>query len=134
MNDQQQTPGEQITVRGSFNFLYLAISGHATCLTPFLHSGFGSQALGVNGIAALVVILLYAGYSGSVAMVNFLYVWLFMMLLQRIKTGKLLREGCVVHSRYDGFPHFATKFVKSESAVRAGSVHVRPRWHIAHAV
>jgi hypothetical protein len=118
MNDQQQTPSEQITVRGSFNFLYLLLSGHVTCLTPFLHVGFGSEALGINGLAALVVILLYATYTGSTVMVNFLYVWLFMMLVQRIKTGSMRRQGHVIHSRYDGFPHLATRFVKSEQAAR----------------
>jgi hypothetical protein len=118
MHDQQQTPNEQMTVRGSFNFLYLAINGHATCFTPFLHYGFGSEALGVNGIAGLVVILLYIAFSGSPAMVTFLYVWLFMMLMQRIKTTMMRREGYVIHSRYDGFPFLAKKLVKSERAAR----------------
>lgn len=118
MHDQQQTPSEQMTVRGSFNFLYLAINGHATCFTPFFRYGFGSEALGVNGVAGLVVILLYSAFSGSPAMVNFLYVWLFMMLMQRIKTTMMRREGCVIHSRYDGFPFLSKKLIKNERMAR----------------
>ena len=117
MHDQQQNIGDKLTVRGGFNFLYLAINGHATCFTPFLHSGFGSEALGVNGVAGLVVILLYIAYSGSPAMVTFLYVWLLMMLMQRIKTTTMRRQGYVIHSRYDGFPLLA-KLIKSERAAR----------------
>lgn len=118
MYDQQQNVGEKFTARGGLNFLYLLVSGHATCLTPFMRRGFGSEALGLNGIAALVIILLYAAHTGSQAMISFLVFWLFALLLQRIKTGLLWRQGVVPHSRYDGEPWLALKLVKSEQAAR----------------
>jgi hypothetical protein len=118
MQDQQRTPGDQITVRGTFNFLHLLINGHATCFTPFLHDGFGCEALGVNGVAAFVIILLYMNYTGSAMMLNFLVVWLVAMLMQRVKSVSLRRQGHVIHSRYHGRSILAKLFKNEAFAQR----------------
>jgi hypothetical protein len=115
MNNPSQ-PQERVTLRGSFNVVYFLASSHALCLTPFLHHSFGSEAFGMQGLAALLMILVYGGETRSAAMGNFLLLWLAAFVLQRLRTFSLFQRGERMHSRYGGYPWLAVRlpFVKSE--------------------
>jgi hypothetical protein len=100
-----QQKGGGFGIRGVINLLYLVVSGHATCVTPFVRRNFGSEALGRNGAIALIILVVYmVAYPTHRALVNLGGLWFLMVILQRLKTGRLLRKGFVVHSRFDGEP------------------------------
>lgn len=97
-------PGDGLTIRGSFNVFYVAIGGLATTLTPFLRTNFGSEALGFNGLAALVVILVYFTAYPSVGVAHFFWYWFLALIVQRGRTFWLHSQGRYPHSRYIGDP------------------------------
>src|ERR1700677_2579659 len=95
---------DPINARNGMNLLVLLANAHATTLTVFIRQGFGSEALGINGIIAAVMLLLYAGFSNSPEMITFFWVWLAAVGYQRIYGIKQRQKGQVVHSRYAGSP------------------------------
>lgn len=99
----QQQPNQGLTFRTGFNLLYLLASAHATCLTVFMRHSFGSEALGLNAIGALGLMVIYVGFTNSHAMAAFLTAWLVVLLCQRIRTYWLWRQGRIMHSRYEGY-------------------------------
>jgi hypothetical protein len=101
----QQQQGGGLGVGGVVNLIYVLVSGHATCLTPFVRRNFGSEALGRNGAVAMLIIVFYmAAYPRHVAVGQFGTLWFAMLILQRLKTGWLMRKGTVLHSYDDGYP------------------------------
>jgi hypothetical protein len=106
-------------MRGAVNLLYVLVSGHATCVTPFVRRNFGREALGRNGAVAFVILFLYmATYPRHLALQQFTFYWFVMLILQRLKTLYLVRRGRSSHSRYDGDPYlgFLLPFVKEYKA------------------
>jgi len=116
-NPQQH---DSFNIRSSLNVLYLLLSGHATCLTVFLRRGFGVEALGINGVMAFTMILLYAAATQDAFVAIFFWAWLVALIAQRIETYRLVRRGRIEHSRYDGWPSVAMllPFVKTEFAAK----------------
>ncbi|HEY4309149.1 MAG TPA: hypothetical protein VGN12_06825 [Pirellulales bacterium] len=107
-------------IRGGFHWLYLLVSGHATCMTVFTRHSFGVEALGANGLAALGVIFAYLCYSNSPAVFLFGEVWFVALALQRIVTFIRVRFGWRAHSRYEGYPWlgFLVPFVRREDTAK----------------
>lgn len=116
---QQQTPGEQITLPGTFNLLVILLSAHATCLRVFLRYGFGSEALGANGLGAFLLILAYAGFSNSPEMLTYFWLWFAALIAQRCRTGVLAATGRREHSRYNGWPWLTGLVTRNELAAKA---------------
>ncbi len=111
-NNHQHNPFD---MRAAVNLMYVVVSGHATCVTPFVRRNFGREALGRNGAMAFVILFLYmAAYPRHVALQQFTLWWFVMLVLQRLKTGYLVSRGRSPHSRYDGYPYvgFLLPFVK----------------------
>ena len=101
----QQQQGGGLGVGGVVNLLYVLVSGHATCVTPFVRRNFGSEALGRNGAVAMFIIVFYmAVYPRHGALLDFGGLWLLMLILQRLKTGWLMRKGVALHSQEVGHP------------------------------
>ncbi len=109
---------DPFNVRTGVNLLALAANGYATTMTPFLRRGFGSEALGINGIVAALIILVYAGATHCPEMITFFWVWLGFVAYQRIYGLNLRRQGHVVHSRYAGWPEVGLRFTKSAKIAR----------------
>jgi hypothetical protein len=121
LNPHSQQQGGGLTFRDSVNLFYVLVSGHATCVTPFVRRNFGSEALGRNGAVAMLTIVLYMMvYPRHRILVDFGAVWFVMFVLQRVKTGWLLRQGRVLHSRDDGYPWlgFLIPLVKRDKTAR----------------
>ena len=96
----------------------MVANGYATTVTVFLRRGFGSESLGVNGIVAALIILLYGGFTNSPEMITVFWVWLGAVAYQRVYGFRQRANGQVVQSRYAGDPVVARFFTKSERVAR----------------
>lgn len=115
MFPQQNQPqqSEQAKSGDPIGVLYFIANTHATCITPFLRTGFGSEALGFPGLFALGILLFCMG--AEPLMVAWLLAWLLAVVVQRIITLREIRRGAVIHSRYAGRPILMNlPFVKKE--------------------
>jgi hypothetical protein len=113
-----QGNNDPFDVRTGINLLGILANGHATTVTPFLRRGFGSEALGINGVVGAIIILLYAGVTNSPEMVTFWWVWIAAVAYQRLYSVKQRQNGNVVHSRYAGWPEVGMRFAKTEKVAR----------------
>jgi hypothetical protein len=105
-NPQQESQGPS---RGAvLGLVLLVANAHATCVTVFTRSHFGVEALGVPGVAALVLMLAY-GCLRAPEMFVYLGCWLVALIIQRIGTFRLVRQGWRAHSRYAGYPALAMR-------------------------
>jgi hypothetical protein len=105
-NPQQESQGPS---RGAvLGLVLLVANAHATCVTVFTRSHFGVEALGVPGVAALVLMLAY-GCLRAPEMFVYLGCWLVALIIQRIGTFRLVRRGWRAHSRYAGYPALAMR-------------------------
>jgi hypothetical protein len=100
----QQQGKEESGPRTSLNVLYFFASGWAWCLLPFLRCNLGTNAIGVRGIVAFIVMWAYAALAPCPELVPFFGVWLVVVIIQRLRTAQLVRRGVVMHSRYAGDP------------------------------
>lgn len=119
MNQQHQTDDHDM--RGAFNLTYGLLNSYASCLTPFLRTDFGKEALGLNGLAAGFLIMAWGSFANSEVMWIFFLLWILAMLKQRIKGIQNCRNGVVVHSRYNGYPWLSFKLfprLKDETQAR----------------
>jgi hypothetical protein len=113
-----QEKNDPFNTRTGVNLLGVLVNGGATTVTPFLRRGFGSEALGLNGILAGLIILLYGGFTNSPEMMTFFWVWLIAVAYQRLYGFRQRANGQVVHSRYAGDPVVGRRFAKSERVAR----------------
>jgi hypothetical protein len=112
-----QQPNERFTNKDSFNVLCLVMASHATSITVFTHTGFGTNALGKRGLAALVLLVMVAAFAGSSFMGWYILAFLVASLVQRIATAKMSRAGQRPHSLSDGRP-FLIRLVRNERTAR----------------
>jgi len=97
---QQQEWGRKDT----FNVLMVfAWSYQRALLVPF-RSGYGSEALGVPGVGALVLMLVWAGFSGDPLMWIWIGFWMLCLVCRRLETARLTAKGERIHSKWDGHP------------------------------
>jgi hypothetical protein len=118
MQPSQQREQAQPEYRNSMGDAYLFAQIHSTCITPFIRADFGTEALGLNGFLAFVLLLFTIGIAPEFQIYFFL--WLFAVICQRIRTARRERSGQIGHSRYNGWPWLAMKFprVKSEKTAK----------------
>jgi hypothetical protein len=105
MNQNRQE--NQFGMRESFNLLYAACKIHAFCFWPIIRRDFGTDALGFPAFFALVLMLLVGSLGRIPEMFPYLGLWLVMLICQRARTFRLVRQGAVWHSRYEGTPWLA---------------------------
>ena len=117
-NDQEPQPS--VKPSDSMHLLYLIVSGHSACLTPFIRHSFGLECFRLDAIVALFMIVGYGSMGRHPEMLIFLYVWLGVMLIQRIVSTVRTRRGWIEHTRYAGYPWLAMKvpFVRKELTAR----------------
>ena len=106
---QQQTPGDKLTAAEGFNVAMLIMKSHATAITVFLRTDFGSEGIGVAGLGAIFLIIAMGGCSGDVLMYYYLIAFIIATVLQRIRTFRNWWRGNHQHSYYDGYPWLALK-------------------------
>ena len=111
----QKPPGDQITIRGSFNALVAFCGIHARCVTPFLRTGVGSASQGLFTFIAGAVIFFAAVANKDEPLLIFWFWWLALSIRQWVKARG---TGNVIHSRYDGAPVVGMLFIKDEGEAR----------------
>jgi len=105
-----QNPQEQ-PKKPSLDVPYRAAQGYATCVTVFLHEGFGKRALlGWPGVIAFVIV--WAMSFADPVMGGFFWLWCLAFIGQCIDTQKRLTQGKAISSRYQGFPKLAMKLFR----------------------
>ena len=115
---QTKRPGENAGV--AFQVAYTLANAHATCLTVFVRSRFGTRALGLNGLLAMVLIPLYGALATAPEMFPFGVAWLAVLACRRAGSLRLARRGVREHSAYDGWPWLALlcPFVRREGTAK----------------
>jgi hypothetical protein len=123
MKQQNQEQGfGRPSMNQSFGALYFAANCFALCFTPFLRRDFGRNAIGIAGLGAGGLILLWGSYSNTPALWWYFIAWLLALIGCRVRTFQNSIKGTALHSYYDGYPWLAFKLfprMKSESNARA---------------
>jgi hypothetical protein len=107
MNQKQNQNQQQFGMRESCNLMYALAKIHAMCFWPIIRRDFGTDALGRPAGFALVLMLLVGGLGRIPEMFPYVGLWLFMLLYQRSRTAKLVKQGTIWHSFYEGYPAIA---------------------------
>lgn len=117
---KQQGPGDQITMKGTFDGLYFGCLCHSTALSVPMRRGYGREALGMNGFGAMVILLVAWGADTTGIMMMYFWLWFCALLFQRLITVANRKKGIIPHSRYSGWPYVAMAFpgVKRESQAK----------------
>jgi hypothetical protein len=109
MFEFQQQRDDRNDMKGSFNFAYVLLKGHALTGRVFTSTDFGSESMGFAGIVGFMAILVYGGMMNSYAMFLFLIAYLLAVIAQRMKQFRNRRNGVILHSHYNGYPWLALK-------------------------
>ena len=112
--EPQQFPSDR-QMRGA---LMWVCQGIAMSVQVFVRRGFGPQLLSVRGGMAALILFLVTGFGKDRGLFYYMLAFLFMLLVQRIHTTKLLRQGMRTHSRYDGVPVLAMTFTRKEETAK----------------
>jgi hypothetical protein len=95
--------------------LYLLCVIHSTCITVFLRTRVGREALGFRGLLALGLLLVCC--AGDPLMIWWVVAFLAAVLVQRIITRRATSKGAVIHTLYGGTPlMMKLPFVKKEQS------------------
>lgn len=108
LQSHSKRPGENAGF--IFNWIYLLAASHATCFLVFFRCRCGTHAFGLNGLFALLMIVVYAGVAEATEMFPFLVLWLAFLCIRRGESVTMARRGQVEHSRYSGWPWLAIRF------------------------
>ena len=113
----QKPPGDQITLRGTFNWLYVICLLHSRMITPFFRADIGECAQGFLTAAAGALIF-YAGCAmEDQVMMYFFTAWLCAVMAQRWTRPK----DRLIHSAFEGRPAMAMllcPFIKDEALAK----------------
>jgi hypothetical protein len=103
-NGNQKSGFDQLDKRDAFTIVFVFLKSLATCIVVFTRHTLGPDALGWNGIGALLLILLYGTFANVPEMLAFLCFWLIALAVQRVRTACAIGCGLKLHSRDGGVP------------------------------
>ncbi len=109
----QQQQNEGMTWQRSSNLVFWLCLMHQRALTIPMRRKYGVQALAWPCVWALVMMLLWMGFSGDRMMGVWILFWLGCFILRRIEALRLKCTNAPVHSGYDGWPFDAIRFLFS---------------------
>jgi hypothetical protein len=117
---QQEQPQQQNDFRQAVNVCFAIANAHAACITPFIRHSFGSNYPGICGLFAVILMFFTAAESRDPRMLDYLAIWMVVVVLQRIRSFALRRRGLSVHSYYAGLPWLAmlVPFSKTENQAK----------------
>jgi hypothetical protein len=120
MQEQKQGQFDQPTMRETVNWVYVIAKGMAAAVWPFFRCDFGVHALGGAGVAAALIIVLFAVGQRAPEMMTYFYAWLVLTLWHGARARKLERKGVIQHSRWAGRSWLTLKlpFVRKNSTAR----------------
>jgi len=95
--------------RNGINVFYLLISGLATAFAVFFRRSFGGEAIGINAVAAIVIMLFFMmAYPQSGGLSLFFCLWWGALVLQRLGHFYRRLRGIGLHSQFDGITWLET--------------------------
>jgi hypothetical protein len=108
--DQQQ----QRQPNNGIDPAYFAANALATVAAVFIRCDFGREAMGMHAFVAFLGLISFYLGTADKAVGFFVYLWFSFLILQRVRTSRMLRNR-IVHSHYNGYPWLAMKmpFVRS---------------------
>jgi len=117
----QQKQSEPLSMRESFDIMYVFASALSLGLTVFTRCQFGTEAFGLRGLAAAVVIFVYVGSTGSQWMMIYFVAWLLALVCRRAESETAAKRGELRHTYYNGHPWLILTlmpFIKDEQTAR----------------
>ena len=90
------TEKKELEFGDKVNVAILLMRGYQTCFTPFLRYKMGTEALGINGVVAFAIQVIYVQATQDVMMLRGLGFWCLLVVLQRIDADKS------AHSMFEG--------------------------------
>lgn len=104
---QQREPFQDI--RTGFNLLWHLVNGYATAIVPFIRKDFGTAFFGLNGVVAVLVMMVFGAMENDDTMLRYMFLWFIFVAAHRLDAARNYRKGKVIHSRYVGNSWLATK-------------------------
>jgi hypothetical protein len=104
-----QERGQIYNPAQTFDLLFFFLAGHIACFLPFLRKHFGTDALGMNALAAMGLMFLYAGFAPCPEMGYFAVAWFACVAFHRVVTLAMVAKGWESHSRNPGLPWLAMR-------------------------
>ncbi len=98
---QQQNPRQPEKKSDPIWWIHFLCNALASCVTPFIRTGFGLEGIGAAGVLSAVMLFVLAG--ASPLMTYWLIAWFIAVIIQRIITFRNVNRGLIVHSRYGGY-------------------------------
>jgi len=118
MQQQQQQLDFSEKLKRDFNICHFLFLIHQRAIVVVCRDKWGTQALGLPCLLAFIMMMLWYVFTHDNLMLLWIGFWLLCLAKRRIQSVRLARRGVVLHSRYDGWPFDAMKFVKSENAAK----------------
>jgi hypothetical protein len=106
---QQQQQDNGPDKKQSLDIIYSLCLMHQRAMVVPLRKGWGKEALGLPCLLALGLMFFWAGFSRDPLMWGYLGFWFLCQMVRRLESLRLAARGIKVHSRYDGWPHFALR-------------------------
>jgi hypothetical protein len=101
----EQKREELATKKDAFTALMMFLRAHQLALTLPFRKYYGAEALGFPGLWAFVLIVGWAAVSRDPLMWVWLAIWLVTLVVRRVETMKLVRQGKRLHTMHDGTPY-----------------------------
>jgi hypothetical protein len=98
--------------RNVFNIATIAADVHTACIRPLTRMRMGTRGMGAAGFWAMLAIPIYAATVQSELMLTYWYVWMAMVIFQRLKADK------IQHHAFQGFVWMFDWCIPNEIAAR----------------
>jgi hypothetical protein len=108
MPGQQPDGSFPIGTRQTFQYSHFFADAYVMCFLPFLRYGMGKRGIGAAGFFALIIMLLYAGTTGSDDMLMYIKAWFIFAVYRRLRYDK--RQ----HTNFPGWPLLTDWIIKSD--------------------
>jgi hypothetical protein len=115
---QQQQQDLSAKWKRNFGIIFSLCVIHQRALTIPMRSRFGVQALAQPCFFALGLMFLWATFTRDPFMWLWMGYWFLHFLYRRAEALRLARSGEKIHSQYDGWPHDAVRFGRTEKAAK----------------
>jgi hypothetical protein len=113
MPGEQPPNGFPIGTRQTFQYVHFFADAYAMCFLPFIRYGMGKRGIGAAGVFSLLIMLLYAGSTGSPDMLIYIKAWIIFAVYRR------LRHDRHQHTNFPGWPMLTDWLIKSDRFARA---------------
>ncbi len=101
----------------NFNIAYALCVMHQRALTVPMRKNFGTEALGLPCLLALIMMVLWATFSRDYYMWCYTGVWLVFFTHRRVQSLKLAQTQRI-YSQYDGWPVDWMRLIKDENKAK----------------